>query len=82
MVVFGYVAQEEKIALSKRTNLVVSRDEVGCSEDNPNPRRNAVRSDSRFGGRLRLAIYGVPIVDDLHPYQFQIYHGPESRDEL
>jgi len=82
MVVFGYVSQDGKIAISERVDLVVSRDEVGCSEGTPDPRRNAVRFDSRLGGRLGPAIYGARIVDDLHPYQFQIYDDPEYRSKL
>ena len=82
MVVFGYVSQDGKIATSERVNLVVSRDEVGCSEDSPNPRRNAVRLNSRFGDRFGPATYGARIVDELHPYQFQIYHDPEYTDKV
>ena len=69
MVVFGYVSQDGKIAISKRAraNLVVSGDEVGCSEDSPNPRRNAVRLVGRFGGRLGPAVYGPRIVEDISP---------------
>ena len=66
MVVFGYVSQDGKIAISKRAraNLAVSGDEVGCSEDSPNPRRNAVRLGGRFGGRLGPALYSARIVGD------------------
>jgi hypothetical protein len=69
MVVFGYVSQNGKIAISKRAraNLVVSRDEVVSSEASPNPPRNAVRLDCRFGGRLGPAIHDARIVDDLFP---------------
>lgn len=60
-------SQDGKIATSKRENLVVSGYEVGCSEDDPNSRRDAVCLDSRFEGRLGPAMNGARIVDGLFP---------------